>query len=107
MTCIYTANDKHCNTNNNVKDGDGNGDGNKKNGSSGSEPIVEIQGSIQIKPTPHLLGKTIYLALADTDNHIGEITSSLEITKEIHHNIIKENEENVLKLTKKDQTDVI
>ena len=49
-----------------------------------STPVMDIKGTINIKPTTDILGRTFYIALQDPERHLKEVTSFFEIAKEVN-----------------------
>lgn len=50
-------------------------------------PLIDIKGSISIRPSRHLQGKTMYLAVTDAENQLHEIKSVYNVAKEVTDHI--------------------
>mmetsp|Transcript_7770 Transcript_7770/g.14649 ORF Transcript_7770/g.14649 Transcript_7770/m.14649 type:complete len:417 (+) Transcript_7770:174-1424(+) len=48
-----------------------------------SSPVMEMKGTINIKPSTIIGGHTFYISLKDTERHLKQITSFFDITKEV------------------------
>ena len=55
-----------------------------------STPIMDIKGTINIKPTANIEGRTFYISLKDPHKHMKQVTSFFEIAKEITDHLKEE-----------------
>jgi|AntRauTorckE5430_2_1112549.scaffolds.fasta_scaffold04503_2 hypothetical protein len=64
-----------------------------------STPTIDVKGTINIKPSAAVEGRIFYIALADPDRHLQQVTSSFEVAKEVtdhlkeEHPFVKRNQE--------------
>jgi hypothetical protein len=48
-----------------------------------SSPVMDLKGTINIKPSTMIGGHTFYISLRDTERHLKQITSFFDIAKEV------------------------